>query len=549
MKQLITVLPALCAALVIGLLLRSGIPVADAWSPLPISTGGHALIHLGHNAWLSFSGDPLLHHLTGEAPDAAAVGTALITGIGCWLLLIVGCGLRPLGALAGALLPPLLILFLYGSDRVVLSTICWVPWLMTALVRSAGGGPSTGPWYILTLFFAFRVAQASPHLGLIAVLLAALGAGRLLSTTRRAAPLGIGVLLALLPAAFALWHAPAAPFPDYLHHARLVPDDGLPGYLRPLVGAFTALPVIDRQMLRAAFPGAALIILAIALIAGRARPPLLPAGTLAALALLDTILPESLAQSAPLGAISRVMPNLFLFPAVSLTVALAILFLYLNLAAHRRAALSGALTVALLAAPALRPSFTAGRFLPPNAEATRTSATPEITLSPSHALVRDTGEAVALTPPRGRWVGAGALGVTITASHRGEDVPAILDRDPATRWSSGRGHQQGDEWLELRLPQPRSLLGIDLSPGNFQADFPRGIRVAPCGGSPLVDLPSWQGELRRTPAGYPWYGAQDRVVIRFPAAVMTDCLRVEQRARGAPFDWSVAGVRLLLPRR
>jgi hypothetical protein len=134
----------------------------------------------------------------------------------------------------------------------------------------------------------------------------------------------------------------------------------------------------------------------------------------------------------------------------------------------------------------------------------------------------------------------------------------VTDGDPKTRWSNHRGGQRGDERITVRLPHPIQIRGLELDPGDYRTDFPRGltIRAGSCADertalappkiplSTLFSARSWQGPLHFTPQGYAYFGGQEQVKIIFPQLSTVECLVIEQTGHAA-FDWSVAELRIL----
>jgi hypothetical protein len=123
-----------------------------------------------------------------------------------------------------------------------------------------------------------------------------------------------------------------------------------------------------------------------------------------------------------------------------------------------------------------------------------------------------------------------------------------VDGRPETRWSTGRPQQPGD-WLQVDLPAPAALVGVDLDLGGFATDYPRGT---------AVEVAREDGTWVRVPAEpallgpLVWAGTHvlrdgvERVALRFPP-VRARAVRIVQTAGDPVFDWSVAELRLLGP--
>jgi hypothetical protein len=125
---------------------------------------------------------------------------------------------------------------------------------------------------------------------------------------------------------------------------------------------------------------------------------------------------------------------------------------------------------------------------------------------------------------------------------------AALDGRLETRWSTGRPQRPGD-WLQVDLPAPALVAGVDLELGGFTTDYPRGV---------AVEVTREDGSWTRLPAEVVlagplvWAGTHvlrdgvERVALRFPP-VRTGAVRVVQTGEDPVFDWSVAELHLLGP--
>ncbi len=131
---------------------------------------------------------------------------------------------------------------------------------------------------------------------------------------------------------------------------------------------------------------------------------------------------------------------------------------------------------------------------------------------------------------------------------------AALEQAQATesawRWSTRTGAQRGNEVLTVRLNTPREVRGIELDPGSYFTDYPRGLRITggacdQANAAPIADFPLWQGSLHVIQKGIPYYSPANEVRVVFPAPKTVSCIFVHQTAK-ASFDWSVSRVRLLI---
>jgi hypothetical protein len=121
--------------------------------------------------------------------------------------------------------------------------------------------------------------------------------------------------------------------------------------------------------------------------------------------------------------------------------------------------------------------------------------------------------------------------------------------DTTWRWSTHTGSQRGDEVLTIKLQAPAEMRGIELDPGPYFTDYPRGLRIhaGACDQSTapvIADYPVWQGSLHILHRGVPYFSPRNDVKIIFPAPVIAQCVFVHQTGK-AQFDWSVSRIRII----
>jgi hypothetical protein len=121
-----------------------------------------------------------------------------------------------------------------------------------------------------------------------------------------------------------------------------------------------------------------------------------------------------------------------------------------------------------------------------------------------------------------------------SASHNDEALPAAIDGDLATRWTTLAG-QRGAEWIELRFDRPRRIARIRLEQGNSPGDYPARLRLE-AGDGPLeivregTVLTAFAAGLLRDPRAIP-------IDLDLPGAPVTRVRLVQTGTRGA--YWSV----------
>jgi hypothetical protein len=144
------------------------------------------------------------------------------------------------------------------------------------------------------------------------------------------------------------------------------------------------------------------------------------------------------------------------------------------------------------------------------------------------------------------------LGATIeiTPSPAPELLAAAKNSEPSWRWSSRSGYQTGKEQLTIRFPKPIEALGLELDPGMYFTDYPRGLLIlggdcsAPESAQTIANHTPWQGALNLTPKGFPYYSPRNQVKVIFPRKETVECIFVKQTGT-ANFDWSINRVRVI----
>jgi hypothetical protein len=474
----------------------------------------------------------------------------------------------------------LVTLAITGPDAVTLSALAWIPLLcmsvtVLATVSQARLALGAAPLWLLALFVSVETSIAANQLAPLAAITACLIGFSLLSADAHK-PLPQREFFAILvlvcgPALYASLSTPPAPFPDYPYLAHVVPDDGLAGVIRPLIGLDYPLQLVDRGAVQRLYlgPSIALMVLATCCLfmgrrndRGATHTLLVAACILGAVACLDTALPERFAVIAPLMSVSRLLPwgtSLSLTPwALGLGVWLLCIGATTYLQSAPRLLL--AVVVALGACTVTQPTW----WNPPLSEKTISTlledeALKKVALSPSLAVMRafehstpgflsNINEFQLLSQREMRTVtGAEAL---IETSPVGNDrtIDRTADGSLHTRWTSS-SNQVGDELFTLRFSRPTPIRGLELDPGEYAADFPRGLSVrgGPCREEDarlIAYFPSWQGALSFTTEGFPYFSGQEAVRVLFAKKELVECIFARQTST-APFAWSVAEVRLL----
>jgi hypothetical protein len=126
---------------------------------------------------------------------------------------------------------------------------------------------------------------------------------------------------------------------------------------------------------------------------------------------------------------------------------------------------------------------------------------------------------------------------SLSASQNPEMLAAVLDGDVATRWQSAAPQEPGT-WVEVHLPEPRALAGLELELGDRPRQFPANLHVfARAEGGAWTRLRTVDGR----PALAEQRG-QPSMVLLFPP-VRTNGLRLVQVGRRQR-PWSIAELRV-----
>lgn len=564
----------------------------------------HDILNLTSNAFYSWKNDRLLINLetlwkknavqSGQFPWGSSLVIFILGTL--WLF----ASLRREGGVTTALLNSgalaVSLLLVLGFDQAIWSSLVFLPWFILFLRRLLSDRRDWLPFSIICLFLSMRLAASANQLAGLLFLLSLGICFALARDIRNREETPLPWFSALLMFAICVWplfSAQVPVFPDYPAHARIVPFSGVADFVRPLVGPETPLPLINREALRLSLGGLSLVVFAVSwillLLTGRSssrrtsRICLAAASLLALFASLDTVLPEHLSQIMPLAALSRTVPGLFFIPLAPFFSALGIFFLACALHAARSDFLMALLTgVAVFASPLATysnqdpqplcsaPELLSQQFQQADEFKHRDKAACpaellKVLISPSSQIVRNEGAWIIarrshLQSLRTR--GLKRLTVELAASSNSDKqaLQQVFDGKPDTRWSPKKGRQEGgnSEWLAFRLEKPVLTSGLEISPGSFRTDFPRGLRImvaSECAALPekeegltsVFDQLPWQGEIKFTSSGYPYYGGQSEVRAYFREDTNVQCIKIFQTGQTPNFDWSVSRVRLLVP--
>ncbi|MCB0309992.1 MAG: hypothetical protein KDD42_02075 [Bdellovibrionales bacterium] len=508
-----------------------------------ILNGQTVVSNLIHNAFFIWNEDPVLR-LAGH--HSVAYILIAIFGVGIYCL---RRHLLPFEDTAKTLLVGLatagLMAVIADGDLILLQVALWWPYVLLFLFRSTADRPArrhaVSSDLILLFVFSWQLSFAANSLaGYLFVINCFVLFGCCRDNRRP------GTLIALVvPCAAALFLIDPPPWPSYPAHAKLVPDDGLPGIIRPLVGFAPSLPSIDRIALKHSYKFLAVVALLLAiwgnLVAEIRRNKIHKIGTLLALlAFFDTVLPEWLASIAPLAVIERIVPLAGVYPVVGITLVVGFLLLLITR--------SGAGIIVLAAL------LIFSQDLMPSARAMNPSKV--VFATPSAPLFNRYGvEGIQFRESHQRYkqISISRFSPTLESDMHPQDLHFLMDHNPKTRWANKLGQQTGEEYLIVRLNLPERIAGIALNTGDFWADYPAALNVyASMECSELSEdweLVSyenpWLGPVEFTPDGVPFYGRSNQVLVSFSKQIEAKCLRIEQIGKRHGLDWSVAELSLI----
>jgi hypothetical protein len=575
-------------------------------APLSARTNWHPMVHHSHNSFHNWRLDHIVTGILVMIPQFKEQSLFCYHML-CLVIFLLGTTvllhcLNPVRHIVAPFLSSLLlvsiIIYLWGGDTVVISSLTWLPFLTIALLYAASYRGVGLIFSILSLLLTFQLCRSANQLAPL-VLLTALIISLTVRNSQpdqqingRAFSFVLSVIL-FIPALVVLFQVPSLAFPDYPEMAHVVTHDGLPGMIRPLVGPITPVPVIDRAFIHAVYSSLSIILVISALLAcwGEKKPRkgslAWPALLFAVLVLLDTAPPELFSHILPLSTLSRLVPGFFYFPLASLLSALTLFLLFA--AAERSERATHILCVlALIGYCTFGPLIHAQKvgkktciLQDPNGQRTylrykdklfetkndpnRRRFLERIFISPSFNVLKHEGfwflekirvvrKSKFVNPARHSY----NLTLNITASHNNspEQIRNSTDYRQATRWTSGGGRQRGTEWFHVHLNQPVTLHGLAPQPGAFIADFPRGVKISykeSCNPpheqkidddqySEAVNIPAWEGPVRITKNGFPYFGGQSEVKIVFPKPVTGQCFLIQQTGRSTRSDWSISKI-------
>ncbi|MCB9029947.1 MAG: hypothetical protein H6619_02770 [Deltaproteobacteria bacterium] len=532
---------------------------------IPGETVWFPIVHASHNAFLYWRMDTWFSFLPVKSILLIYLG---ILATGLFAIFQHKSSQDPLRNLLLAITCPILLLYLFNFDTVLLSSISWIPWLSYMMIRFSTAQKNHLLWGFILLLVTARMVKASNYLAVIPLISSLLVAHSISKFNRRSF---ITVLILTgVPTIYANARLLLPVFPSYPGLSRVVPDDGVAGYLTPFFGIMFPIPVIDRSFIRATFLTPALIFsifFIISYLRTEKRSFLLGSSVLLAIFfLLDTgFIPEEFSQIAPLSTLTRVVPGLMLSPLACFSCAILLIFAFVVYQKDLKTliALCLLLTFVTYNDSTFDLGLKNGKYINNKLPKDIGSDLRDYVVSPSLHIIEERGTHILdknFQAKKYKRISPNKIGATLNSSHNEDLLSLVEDDDFKTRWSNTAGGQDGSEWIHLKLKEPTPILGLALPVGDFSSDFPRGIEVDYLRDCTEVDTAkfenynqalaykSWQGPTRYTKEGYPYYGYQSVVKLPFNSEITAQCILVKQIGHDRSFDWSIAELQLLVNR-
>ncbi len=466
-------------------------------------------------------------------------------------------------------------LLLFGLDTPLACLLALFPWYLKDLsFLLSGYSPGKSVFFrfaVVSVFASFLSNQLAAFIPLLSFLI-------VLSEKdiRENRHLAFAVFIGIAPALLRMMLTPEAIFPELGKGGHVVPALGLTDRVRPLFGSEPEWNSYNWARSRTVYRPYALFVFASSLVflllsernlrkGRRVLPSGIPraAAVLALFAVLDSrVFAASEAEIFPLQAIARLIPELSYLPLGKYVIGIALVLLIISSAQARRlGAVFGATVVLGLGLIHVIPqtvvfprTLERGDGRPVSEFLADAEKTDDIGLrlfSPSYSVFRAAGySSLKVIPPddEGELHPIGAENISFGGSGKIEDMPLMFDGNVKTRWANGTGRQEGHERVDIRFHNQayRKFRTMKLALGPFVSDFPRGLRAsvfepggALCG---TVQAVPWEGPIEFNSAGFPYFGYQQDVTLRFEKVCTAERITLEQLGKDKNFDWSIAEI-------
>lgn len=540
------------------------------WSSRRIGT----IISFASNAYIYWRPDWLIQYVVHLFNYPIALGLLhSILGFGTFVWLSRRGASDFVKYFASILIAPTLV-SIFGLDLIVISVVCYLPWLIW-LTWEFLEGKSTQARNILLLFILCeRLLSTAQTFSWICVLFAlSLSIYPYIKLTpwgARARSTREILAWCLIPIVFALaaLSSNSTLFPSYPRSATVVPKSTME--IHPLIGPDLKMPIIDYQWIN---PLVLNLSVSLCLILGifwlfsrRATSSIYGsvfklAITCAFLCLWTSVdqFPE-IQKLSPLVALSLIVPNAHLFPLSIIFLSFGLYFSLIWICA--RGYYFGVLLVATslilsssLATRVYNPTISSHFFERYKSHFDEHKAL----VSPSFSIIkRYDFQALSISEVLrdAKPVNLANLTANVHASSNSESVGLLMDKKSRTRWTPVANGQMKPAWIKIELNHPKILAGIVLGLGKFLNDYPRNFRVSvsracsepQTSWDESFNYTPWTGPLIQNTEKLLYYGPLNKVRVVFQEPKLTKCILIENIGDSAKFDWSVAELSLLIIR-
>ena len=502
------------------------------------------------NAYHLWRVDPLICKIT----SLSETSSISFVAFACWLVFFAGCGtlfLKFQASRFNSFIIPLLLTgslhLIFGTNIIIAGSLCWLPWYIYSLSKTR----DSIIWHSISLVFLLLVFFSANQLTIFVFLIALFIHSQVLDKSELAISHKFGMLVASILSL----SIPLAKTPNYPALSRVVEDDGIPGIIRPLIGPDSPIQIIsqastfEHYFIPVLFVSILSIIFIVKYLYKSDKTPFFILGVLILSLLIDFFGTSHLTSIGPIKSVSRLLPGLSAVALNVFTIAALVVSTIFVLSSNIRSSLILSILFFI--------SSSANYLLSnhqnfPNSDLKLVSPSLSIYQKEGKSLLSDPNSYREFTRIPLRKNNAQ---IQYLLDNDQRKLRRILDISEATRWSTGLGEQTGNESLILNLHEPIKAKGIEINVGKFTTDFPRGLRIYNSDGPTKIiegmtnnlikDSDPWQGVIKFTSDGYPYYGSQSEVRTFFKSEQEIKYLLIKQTGTSNSFEWSVTSINLL----
>ena len=578
--------PLASKALALALFLGSLVPIVSLMERIARPVDSFAFVEYSHShfqnlgnliynsviSWrMSESLSKLLPHPEAPYPDYPIILIVLFSfGVFFHYLRRAGSEENIVSMISLCALLPLSLFAWIGLDVVLWSAITFLPFLIYFLHRCKETKGALR-FIFASIFCIMKIAHDVPQLAPMVILLTfafVLTDTEWILSKPRKLLLAIGTAL---PVIWASWNVSHFEKLHYPRGAFITPSYSTLGSFEPLVAERVSPQSMNALNLEAISLLACLIVACLLLpLWLRKNHRALLRHQLLCVSLLGLVILDGALRLfhngvliSPLSTLSRLLPGLAGYSMTPLIFLIAITFLTLGDLRERKAPGTSFLILPLILLLSFLPqsaevrgfSFEKSKILELQSEGIPVSL---ISRSPSASYLHDQDLAPAFRTKNLHILPGKQFVKEIHTSSPTKSSKPILTKKTSDRWSPQTGNQTGQEWLMVEFQRPIRVALVEVSPGNFSTDYPRGIRVSgrlrcpekhPSGVfTTLYERNPWQGKIAFSKQGLPFRKHESIVRIPLESPRKVGCLLIEQIGKTERFDWSVSHIQIGIPR-